>query len=112
LDGDEAWLRIRFRQHPGNAAVVRAEKGIKASLRTVQRALEPYRQELLAEAGATVRFETAPGQQLQIDFGERLSRSAAARSRCSCSWPLWGTRRTHSPAFKAKVVEEGKKDWA
>jgi transposase len=38
----------------------------------VQRAVEPYRQELLAEARATVRFETTPGRQLQIDFGERL----------------------------------------
>ena len=49
-----------------------SEKGIVASRRTVQRALEPYRQELRAEALATVRFETPPGKQLQIDFGERL----------------------------------------
>ena len=38
----------------------------------LQRAVQPYRQALKAEALATVRFETAPGQQLQIDFGERL----------------------------------------
>jgi transposase len=76
LDGLEDWLRERFRRHRGNADVVRqelaCEKGVVASLRTVQRALAPYRQELLAEARATVRFETAPGRQLQIDFGERL----------------------------------------
>jgi hypothetical protein len=76
LDGLEDWLRERFRRHRGNADVVRqelaAEKGVVASLRTVQRALAPYRQELLAEARATVRFETAPGRQLQIDFGERV----------------------------------------
>ena len=73
LDGLDDWLRERFHRHRGNADVVRqalaAEKGIVASLRTVQRAVEPYRQELLAEARATVRFETAPGRQLQIDFG-------------------------------------------
>jgi hypothetical protein len=49
-----------------------SEKGTAASRRTVRRALEPYRQELRAEALATVRSETAPGKQLQIDIGERL----------------------------------------
>jgi transposase len=41
LDGHEAWLRTRFRQHRGNADVVRqelaAEKGIKASLNWISR---------------------------------------------------------------------------
>jgi hypothetical protein len=55
LEGLEDWLRERLRQHRGNAAdVVRqeplSEMGIVASRRTVQRALEPYRQELRAEA--------------------------------------------------------------
>jgi transposase len=81
LDGLDEWLRERFRRHRGNADVVRqelaAEKGIVASLRTVQRAVEPYRQELMAEARATVRFETAPGRQLQIDFGRHPERQAA-----------------------------------
>jgi len=76
LDGREDWLRERLRRHRGNADVVRqelaSELGITTSLRTVQRALEPWRQEIAAEARATVRFETAPGKQLQIDFGERL----------------------------------------
>ena len=48
-----------------------AEKGIAVSLRTVERAVAHLRQELRAEARATVRFETLPGQQLQIDFGQR-----------------------------------------
>lgn len=75
LDGLEAWLGERFRRHAGNADVVRqelaAELGIAVSLRTVERAVAHLRQELRAEARATVRFETRPGQQLQIDFGER-----------------------------------------
>jgi len=75
LDGLEDWLSERFRRHAGNADVVRqellAEKGISVSLRTVERAVAPLRQALRAEARATVRFETRPGQQLQIDFGER-----------------------------------------
>ena len=75
LDGLEAWLSERFRRHAGNADVVRqelaVEKGIEVSLRTLERAVAHLRRDLRAEARATVRFETAPGQQLQIDFGER-----------------------------------------
>lgn len=67
------WLAERLRRHRGNADVVRQdlarELGIEVSLRTVERAVEPLRRELRAEAVATVRYETAPGQQLQIDFG-------------------------------------------
>jgi len=75
LTGHGAWLAERFRRHRGNADVVRqelaAELGIVVSLRTVERAVAHLRRELAAEARATVRFETAPGRQLQIDFGER-----------------------------------------
>lgn len=69
----DTWLATQFRQHRGNADVVRQElqkaHGLTVSLRTVERAIQPWRQELDAEARATVRFETAPGRQLQIDFG-------------------------------------------
>jgi transposase len=75
LAGLEVWLKERFRRHRGNAEVIRqellAEKRIEVSLRTVERAVAPWRHELAAEARATVRFETAPGEQLQIDFGEK-----------------------------------------
>ena len=75
LAGLEDWLAERFRRHAGNADVVRqelaAEKGIKLSLRTIERQVAPLRRALEAEARATVRFETPPGKQLQIDFGER-----------------------------------------
>ena len=68
LDGQETWLKQRFGRHRGNADVFRQElapeKGIIVSLRTIERAVQPYRQELAAEARATVRLETAPGKQL------------------------------------------------
>jgi transposase len=74
LDGLEEWLAGRFRQHRGNCDVVRQdllrEHGLTVSLRTVERAAGPLRQALQAEARACLRFETAPGKQLQIDFGE------------------------------------------
>ena len=74
LRGLEPWLAERLQQHRGNADVVRQdlqrEHGIAVSLRTVERAVAPFRRELRAAEVATVRFETAPGEQLQIDFGE------------------------------------------
>jgi transposase len=74
LDGLEEWLRARFLQHRGNADVLRQElqreHGMAISLRTLERSVAHLRQELLVEARATIRFETPPGKQLQIDFGE------------------------------------------
>ena len=73
LEPHREWLGERLRRHRGNADVVRQdlerELGVAVALRTVQRAVEPLRREMRAEALATVRYETAPGQQLQIDFG-------------------------------------------
>ncbi|MET0216335.1 MAG: IS21 family transposase [Burkholderiales bacterium] len=73
LAGLKDWLAERFRQHRGNADVVRQdlarEQAIVVSLRTVERAVQGLRRELRAETVATIRFETAPGEQLQIDFG-------------------------------------------
>lgn len=67
------WLVERFRQHRGNCDVVRQElqreHGVAVSLRTVERAVVHLRREVLAQTAATVRFETPPGHQLQIDFG-------------------------------------------
>jgi transposase len=74
LEGLGSWLAERLQQHRGNADVVRQqlqrEHGLRVSLRTVERAVAPLRRELRAAVVATVRFETAPGEQLQIDFGE------------------------------------------
>lgn len=58
----------------GNAVVAAQllrDRGIDASVRTVQRAVAERRRELRAAQVATVRFETAPGHQMQIDFGEK-----------------------------------------
>lgn len=63
----------------GNAIVVTrmlAEQGIEVGVRCVQRALEAHRAEGHAAQVATVRFETAPGAQMQIDFGQKRVRIA------------------------------------
>lgn len=57
-----------------NAVVVHRllrEQGRVMGLRTVQRAVASVRQAQRAADVATVRVETAPGAQLQIDFGEK-----------------------------------------
>ncbi len=46
------------------------EHGVAVSLCTLERAMAPLRQGLQAEGRATLRFETPPDKQLQIDFGE------------------------------------------
>ena len=59
----------------GNAVVVQQElaaRGLVAPLRSLQRVLEPLRRDDQVKGLATVRFETAPGRQLQLDFGEEV----------------------------------------
>jgi transposase len=104
LAGLETWLRERLRRHRGNADVLRqellSEKAIDVSLRTVERAVRAFRQELEAEARATVRFETPPGKQLQIDFGERLVEIGGAKMRAYLFVGTLGfSRRSHIRAF-------------
>lgn len=58
----------------GNAVVVQRllrEHGRTVSVRTIQRAVAPVRQAQHAADVATVRVETAPGAQMQVDFGEK-----------------------------------------
>jgi transposase len=110
LDGQESWLRERFDRHRGNADVVRqeliAEKGLLVSLRTIERAVAPYRRALAAQARATVRFETAPGKQLQIDFGERLVEIAGAKVKVFLFVATLGySRRLHVRAFRNERQE-------
>ncbi|MDX9724213.1 MAG: IS21 family transposase [Myxococcota bacterium] len=68
----------------GNAVVAQqllSAKGVEASIRTVQRAVEDRRRELTAAALATVRYETVPGRQMQIDFGQKWVSIAGAKMR-------------------------------
>jgi transposase len=116
LDGLETWLRERFERHRGNADVVRqeliAEKNIIVSLRTIERAVAPYRRELAAQARATVRFETAPGKQLQIDFGERLVEIAGAKVKAFLFVATLGySRRLHVARSTTSARKAGLRVW-
>jgi transposase len=62
-----------------NAVVVQrllAERGIEVSVRTIERAVADIRRARRAAELATVRVESAPGDQLQIDFGQKRVRIA------------------------------------
>lgn len=79
---------------------------MSVSRRTLQRAVQPYRQALKAEAQATTRFETPPGRQLQIDFGERLVEIGGAKVKAFVFVATLGhSRRLHVRAFRAERQE-------
>ena len=112
LDGLDDWLRDALVQHGGNAEVVRqelaAEKEVRVGLRTVQRAVRPHRRELRAQALATVRFETRPGEQAQVDFGQRTVVIGGERVRVHlCVVVLGWSRRVYVRAFR----HERQGDW-
>lgn len=68
----------------GNAVVVQrllAGRDVTVSVRTVERAVADIRQAQRASALATVRVETPPGDQLQVDFGQKRVRIAGVRVR-------------------------------
>ena len=74
LDRHYFWIQSRFNSGVRNADVLRQEleaMEISVSLRTVERALRPFRQSWERAEKVTLRFETAPGKQMQVDFGEK-----------------------------------------
>lgn len=104
LDQHALWLQDRFFQHRGNCDVVRQdlqrEFGLEVSLRTVERAVAHLRREVLAQGAATIRFETPPGHQLQIDFGSvRICIGAEVQKVHLFVATLGYSRRTYVAAF-------------
>jgi transposase len=95
----------------GNTVVIQQElarRGFHVELRTLQRAVGPLRQEQRAEALATVRFETPPGQQIQMDFGEKVVRIAGQPVKVYLMTAVLGySRRLYCRAFLA----ERQDDW-
>ena len=74
LDRHADWLRARATEVAYNCAVLLRElraKGYPGSLGQVHRFVRPLRVAARQAARATVRFETPPGQQAQVDFGQR-----------------------------------------
>ncbi|AUX78931.1 IS21 family insertion sequence transposase protein (plasmid) [Sinorhizobium fredii] len=100
FDGLDDWLRERFFRHDGNADVIRqelaSEHGIIIGLRSVE--LRVRRRESEAQKRATVRFETAPGYQMQIDFGDTKVWIGGERVRVHLFVATRYSRRIHTRA--------------
>jgi transposase len=112
FDGLDDWLRERFFRHDGNADVIRqelaSEHGIVIGLRSVELRVRQWRRELKAQKRATVRFETPPGRQLQIDFGQTRVWIGGERLRVYVFVATLGySRRIHIRAS----LREGQTDW-
>ena len=94
-----------------NAVVVHRllrDQGRTIGLRTVQRAVAPVRQAQRAADVATVRVETAPGAQMQVDFGEkRVTIAGTAITVFLLVAVLSYSRRTFVKAF----LHERQDDW-
>lgn len=94
-----------------NAVVVHRllrDQGRTIGLRTVQRAVAPVRQTQRAADVATVRVETAPGAQMQVDFGEkRVTIAGTAITVFLLVAVLSYSRRTFVQAF----LHERQDDW-
>ena len=74
LDPFAAWLEARAPEVDYNAAVLHRElvaQGYHGSALQVSRFVRPRRLAARQGLDATVRFETPPGQQAQVDFGQR-----------------------------------------
>lgn len=95
----------------GNGVVVRrllAERGLAVPLRTVQRALALHRRVRRAAEVATVRFETEPGHQMQIDFGEKLVTVGSTRVRVHLFVAVLGYSRR---LFTRASLSQRQDDW-
>src|SRR5256714_7834954 len=83
LTGLEEWVAERFRRHAGNADVVRqeleAEKGIRLTLRTVEREVAHLRRGVEGGGAAAAPFGEPPGQQPQVDLRGRPGGGGGAK---------------------------------
>jgi len=105
LAEEEAYLQGEFNSGVRNGDVLRQQlvaKGVVVGLRTVERAVETMRQELRASEAATLRYETDPGKQLQIDFGEKWIEVAGERVKAFVFVATLGySRRTFARIYPA-----------
>jgi transposase len=109
-DGVEAARELFVETAAGNAIVVTDmlnERGYEVSKRTVQRLVSSTRRELRAAQTASVRYESEPGMQMQIDFGEKRVSIAGAHVVVHLMAAVLGySRRIFVKAFLAERAED------
>jgi transposase len=94
----------------GNAVVVQRlkERGPDVSVRTIEHTVVDTRRARHAAELATVRVESAPGDQLQVDFGQKRVRIAGewVRVLLACRGPQLLRR-----LFVNALLNERQNDW-
>ncbi|MHB1225621.1 MAG: IS21 family transposase, partial [Gemmatimonadaceae bacterium] len=102
------WLEARAPDVGFNAVVLHRElreQGFTGSEIIVRRAVRPWR--LAAVPAATVRFESAPGEQAQVDFGQARVWIADAHVPAQIFvYTLGFSRRTFAVAFPRQRLRE------
>jgi transposase len=108
--GEELARQLFLDVAEGNAVVVKdllAQRGYEISERTVQQVVSTARREKKAADVATARFETSPGAQMQIDFGEKKVHVGAAVVVIHLMAAVLGySRRIFVKAFLAERAED------
>ena len=77
--------RRRSSTRPASSSRSCGSSGYRGSYETVKRFVRPLRDAEQAAERATVRFETPPGQQSQIDWGQAQIHYGTGRSFCTSS---------------------------
>ena len=97
-EGDNAhvdWLRRRAPQVAFSARILhqelRAQRGFTGCYEVVKVAVRPLRATATVAAVTQMRFETAPGEQAQVDWGQVKGR--ADRRRAAAARPSLGSSR-------------------
>ena len=109
LDRWEAFLRARAPEVGFNAAVLQRElaaQGEACSYRTVAQYIRAWRAEATGGEPATVRFETGPGEQAQVDWGTSWVYLGEERTRIHVFTMVLGySRRLFARAYRSEGLE-------
>lgn len=109
LDPWRAWLADRAPEVGYNAVVLHRElreQGFRGSVIIVRRAVVPLRQAAMPPT-ATVRFESPPGEQAQVDFGQvRVWIGDQRVAAQVCVMTLGFSRRCYAVAFPRQRLRE------
>ena len=107
----ERAAQLWAKEAAGNAVVVQrllCNEGATVSLRTVQRLVAPGRAAKALKDLATVRFETPPGVQMQIDFGQKKVTIAGEKRKVFFFVAVLGFSRR---IFVMATLSERQEDW-
>src|SRR6185437_1484184 len=109
LDPFAEWLRQRAPEVGFNAVILHRElreQGFRGSEIIVRRAVRPLRT-AAAPSGATVRYETTPGEQAQVDFGQaRVWIEDCPVAAQIFVYTLGYSRRSYAVAFERQRLRE------